>query len=61
MLIFKKYNIKKKNLNKKIKKMPLNDFIIGELIGKGTFSSVCLVKRKIDNQNYEMKRVKIVQ
>ena len=61
MLIFKKYNIKKKNLNKKIKKMPLNDFIIGELIGKGTFSSVCLVKRKIDNQTYAMKRVKIVQ
>ena len=41
--------------------MPLNDFIIGELIGKGTFSSVCLVKRKIDNQTYAMKRVKIVQ
>ena len=61
MLIFKKYKIKKKNLNKKIKKMPLNDFIIGELIGKGTFSSVCLVKRKIDNQTYAMKRVKIVQ
>ena len=41
--------------------MPLSDFIIGELIGKGTFSSVNLVKRKIDNQTYAMKRVKIIQ
>ena len=41
--------------------MPLSDFIIGDLIGKGTFSSVNLVKRKIDNQTYAMKRVKIIQ
>ena len=41
--------------------MPLSDFIIGELIGKGTFSSVNIVKRKIDNQTYAMKRVKIIQ
>ena len=41
--------------------MPLSDFSIGKELGKGAFGSVCIVKRKLDNQVYAMKRVRIVQ
>ena len=41
--------------------MSLKDFDIGKELGKGAFGSVCIVKRKIDNKAYAMKRVKISQ
>ena len=41
--------------------MSLKDFEIGKELGKGAFGSVCIVKRKIDNKTYAMKRVKISQ
>ncbi len=41
--------------------MPLSDFTIGKVLGKGTFGSVCIVHRKIDNQTYAMKSVKMIQ
>ena len=41
--------------------MSLSDFQIGKTLGKGSFSSVCIVKRKLDNKTYAMKRVKISQ
>lgn len=41
--------------------MSLKDFDIGKELGKGAFGSVCIVKRKIDNKTYAMKRVKISQ
>ena len=41
--------------------MSLSDFQIGKTLGKGAFSSVCIVKRKLDNKTYAMKRVKISQ
>ena len=37
--------------------MSLNDFIIMKLLGKGSFGSVYLVKRKKDDQIYAMKRI----
>ena len=30
--------------------MPLSDYTIGKMLGKGTFGSVSIVKRKIDNE-----------
>ena len=30
--------------------MPLSDFTIGKVLGKGTFGSVCIVHRKIGNE-----------
>ena len=39
--------------------MSIKDFEIGIVLGKGAFGSVCIVKRKIDNQVYAMKRVNI--
>lgn len=39
--------------------MSLNEFEFLKEIGKGAFSKVFLVKRKSDNQNYAMKRVKL--
>ena len=39
--------------------MSLNDFVLGDTLGKGAFGSVILVTRKLDNQIYAMKRVKI--
>lgn len=39
--------------------MSIKDFEIGQTLGKGAFGSVCIVKRKIDNQVYAMKRVNI--
>ena len=41
--------------------MPLGDFKIGKLLGKGVFGMVYLVKRVIDGQIYAMKQVKISQ
>ena len=41
--------------------MSLADFIIGNKLGKGAYSSVCIVKRKLDDKIYAMKRVKIAQ
>ena len=41
--------------------MPIEDFKIGKVLGKGAFSSVLLVKRIQDNKTYAMKRVKIGQ
>ena len=41
--------------------MSLNDFEFGKELGKGTFGSVSIVKRKEDQQTYAMKRVKIVK
>ena len=41
--------------------MPIEDFQIGKILGKGAFSSVLLVKRIQDNKTYAMKRVKIGQ
>ena len=37
--------------------MSLNDFVIMKLLGKGSFGSVYLVKRKKDDQIYAMKRI----
>ena len=39
--------------------MSLNDFELGKELGKGTFGSVTIVKRKEDQKIYAMKRVKI--
>ena len=39
--------------------MSLNDFIIMKLLGKGSFGSVYLVKRKKDDQIYAMKRINL--
>lgn len=41
--------------------MSLNEFEILKEFGKGAFSSVCLVKRKLDNIIYAMKRVKMTK
>ena len=41
--------------------MSLSNFEIGKVLGKGSFSSVVLVKRKEDGITYAMKRVKISQ
>jgi NIMA (never in mitosis gene a)-related kinase len=41
--------------------MPIEDFEIGKILGKGAYSSVVLVKRYEDNKTYAMKRVKIGQ
>ena len=41
--------------------MPIEDFQIGKQLGKGAFSSVCVVKRIQDNKTYAMKRVKMGQ
>ena len=41
--------------------MPLSDFTIGKILGKGTFGSVSIVQRKIDNETYAMKSVKMIQ
>ena len=39
--------------------MSLNDFIVIKLLGKGSFGSVYLVKRKKDEQIYAMKRINL--
>ena len=39
--------------------MSLNDFVIMKLLGKGSFGSVFLVKRKKDDQIYAMKRINL--
>ena len=39
--------------------MSLNDFVIMRLLGKGSFGSVYLVKRKKDDQVYAMKRINL--
>ena len=39
--------------------MSLNDFVIMKLLGKGSFGSVYLVKRKKDDQIYAMKRINL--
>ena len=39
--------------------MSLSDFIIMKLLGKGSFGSVFLVKRKKDDQIYAMKRINL--
>ena len=39
--------------------MSLNDFVIMKLLGKGSFGSVFLVKRKKDGQIYAMKRINL--
>ena len=39
--------------------MSLNDFYLGKYLGKGSFGSVQIVKRKTDGKIYAMKRVKI--
>ncbi len=39
--------------------MPLDDFIFGKTLGKGSFGSVVIVTRKQDNKQYAMKRVSI--
>ena len=39
--------------------MSLKDFEIGKNLGKGSFGSVCIVKRKADGKIYAMKRVNI--
>ena len=39
--------------------MPLDDFIFGKVLGKGSFGSVIIVTRKQDNKQYAMKRVNI--
>ena len=39
--------------------MSLNNFEIGKNLGKGSFGSVCIVKRKADSKIYAMKRVHI--
>lgn len=41
--------------------MSLSNFEIGKVLGKGSFSSVVLVKRKEDGITYAMKRVRISQ
>ena len=41
--------------------MPIDDFEIGKILGKGAYSSVVLVKRHKDSKTYAMKRVKISQ
>ena len=40
--------------------MPLDDFIFGKVLGKGSFGSVVIVTRKQDNKQYAMKRVNII-
>ena len=39
--------------------MSLNDFIFGKVLGKGSFGTVNIVTRKLDNKIYAMKRVNI--
>ena len=39
--------------------MSLDDFVFGKLLGKGSFGSVIIVRRKEDNKQYAMKRVNI--
>ena len=39
--------------------MSLNDFELGNILGKGSFASVILVTRKIDRKIYAMKRINI--
>ena len=56
IILFKKKNIFNSNI-----KMPLSDFTIGKVLGKGTFGSVSIVHRNIDNQTYAMKSVKMIQ
>ena len=41
--------------------MSLSDFLLGNQLGEGSYGSVCIVKRKLDNKIYAMKRVKIAQ
>lgn len=41
--------------------MSLNNFEMGNQLGQGAFGTVVVVKRKEDNKNYAMKRVKIAQ
>jgi NIMA (never in mitosis gene a)-related kinase 1/4/5 len=41
--------------------MSMNDFEVIKELGKGAFGAVCKVRRKIDNNIYAMKRVKISQ
>ncbi len=38
--------------------MPIEDFEIGKILGKGAYSSVVLVKRYEDNKTYAMKELK---
>ena len=40
--------------------MSLNDFEFRENLGKGSFGSVCVVKRKKDQKIYAMKRVTLM-
>ena len=51
-------NRKNKFKIKKIK-MSLDDFVFGKLLGKGSFGSVVIVRRKEDDKQYAMKRVNI--
>ena len=39
--------------------MSLDDFIFGNLLGKGSFGSVHIVKRKADNKQYALKSINI--
>lgn len=41
--------------------MSLNEFEFGKELGKGAFSSVHVVKRKVDGKTYAIKRIKISQ
>lgn len=41
--------------------MSLSDFVLGNKLGEGSYGSVCIVKRKLDDKIYAMKRVKIAQ
>jgi NIMA (never in mitosis gene a)-related kinase 1/4/5 len=38
---------------------PLNNFVILEKLGEGSYSTVFRVRRKTDNQEYAMKKVKM--
>jgi len=40
--------------------MSLNDFQILEKLGKGAYSSVYKVKRRIDNEIYALKKVRMI-
>lgn len=39
--------------------MSLNDFIVLEKIGEGSYSSVHKIKKKSDNEIYALKKVKL--